>query len=324
MPDLKNEPKKASNWTRFPVVFLTALFCCILWGSASPAIKIAYEIFRIPADDTASRILLSGARFMIAGVLTILAGSLIARKFLKPGKGSWKRIGVLSLIQTVGQYYFFYMALANISGVRGSIINASGNFLAILAAVYIFRFEKMTVRKMAGCLTGFLGIIMIMGGPAKLIAGGAVTLAGEGAMIAADLFYALSGCLIKIFSRDENPVVLSGYQFAVGGAILAVIGAAMGGQLHFYDAGCVMNLLYLAFVSAGAYTLWGVLLKHNPVSRVSILGFMNPVMGVLLSSVFLGESNEAFSLNGLIALMLVSAGIILVNLSGGRKKQRAA
>ena len=42
-----------------------------------------------------------------------------------------------------------------------------------------------------------------------------------------------------------------------------------------------MNLVYLGLISAGAYTLWGVLLKHNPVSRVSILGFMNPVMGVL-------------------------------------------
>lgn len=315
MPDLIHEQKKESIWTRLSVVFLTALFCCILWGSASPAIKIAYGIFRIPADDTASRILLSGARFMIAGVLTILAGSLLARRFLIPKGESWKRIGVLALVQTVGQYYFFYMALANTSGVRGSIINASGNFLAILFATYIFRFEKMTVRKIAGCFVGFLGIIMIMGGPAALLRGGAVTLAGEGAMIAADLFYALSGCLIKIFAKDENPVVLSGYQFAIGGVILAIIGAAMGGQLHFYDAGCVMNLLYLAFVSAGAYTLWGILLKHNPVSRVSILGFMNPVMGVLLSSIFLGESNEAISVNGLIALILVSAGIILVNLS---------
>jgi len=48
-------------------------------------------------------------------------------------------------------------------------------------------------------------------------------------------------------------------------------------------------------------------------SRVSILGFVNPVMGVLLSALFLGEGKEAFSLNGLLALVLVSAGIIIVN-----------
>ena len=147
------------------------------------------------------------------------------------------------------------------------------------------------------------------------MSGGKVTLAGEGAMLAADFFYAASGCLIKIFSRDENPVTLSGYQFLLGGMVLFVIGSLMGGCLVFYSPQCALNLIYMGFISAGAYTLWGVLLKYNPVSRVSILGFINPVMGVLLSALFLGEGREAFSLNGLLALLLVSAGIIIVNKS---------
>ncbi len=307
--------RDGSIWAWFPVTFITAVFCCILWGSASPAIKIAYELFQIGPDDTASRIMLAGARFTIAGCMTILFGSLLARKFLVPRRSSWKNIAVLSLVQTVGQYYFFFMALANTSGVRGSIINASGNFIAILFAVYIFHFEKMTVKKMLGCFVGFAGILLILGGGKALMEGGAVTLAGEGAMLAADFFYAASGCLIKIFSRDENPVVLSGYQFLFGGIILYLIGTLMGGNLTFYSTSCVLDLLYMGFISAGAYTLWGVLLKYNPVSRVSILGFINPVMGVLLSALFLGEGKEAFSLTGLLALLLVSAGIVIVNAS---------
>ena len=300
-------------WAWFPVTLITAVFCCVLWGSASPAIKIAYELFRIGPDDTASRIMLAGARFMIAGVMTIVFGSILAKKFLVPKRESWKNVAILAMVQTVGQYYFFFMALANTSGVRGSIINASGNFIAILFAVYIFRFEKMTLKKMLGCLIGFAGILLIMGGGQALMSGGKVTLAGEGAMLAADFFYAASGCLIKIFSRDENPVTLSGYQFLLGGMVLFVIGSLMGGSLVFYSPQCALNLIYMGFISAGAYTLWGVLLKYNPVSRVSILGFINPVMGVLLSALFLGEGREAFSLNGLLALLLVSAGIIIVN-----------
>ena len=302
-------------WAWFPVTLITAVFCCVLWGSASPAIKIAYELFRIGPDDTASRIMLAGARFMIAGVMTIVFGSILAKKFLVPKRESWKNVAILAMVQTVGQYYFFFMALANTSGVRGSIINASGNFIAILFAVYIFRFEKMTLKKMLGCLIGFAGILLIMGGGQALMSGGKVTLAGEGAMLAADFFYAASGCLIKIFSRDENLVTLSGYQFLLGGMVLFVIGSLMGGSLVFYSPQCALNLIYMGFISAGAYTLWGVLLKYNPVSRVSILGFINPVMGVLLSALFLGEGREAFSLNGLLALLLVSAGIIIVNKS---------
>ncbi len=318
MNDTRLNVEKKNIWAWFPVTFLTALFCCILWGSASPAIKIAYRLFSIGPDDTASRIVLAGARFMLAGAMTILFGSLISGKPLYPKKESLKMVGILALFQTVGQYYFFFMALAHTTGVRGSIINASGNFITILFAVYLFRLEKMTVRKLVGCVVGFIGIVTILGGGAALLDGGAITLAGEGAMIAADVFYALSGCCIKIFSKKENPVVLSGYQFLLGGSILFLIGILMGGRLIFYSPSCVWNLLYMGFISAGAYTLWGILLKNNPVSRVSILGFMNPVMGVLLSALFLDENREAFSVSGLAALLLVSLGIIIVNTENKR------
>ncbi len=305
--------KKSGFWSLLPVTFATALFCCVLWGSASPAIKIAYELFRIPPDDTASRITLAGARFLIAGAMTIVFGSVLAKKILMPRRESVKYIALLSLLQTVGQYFFFFMSLAYISGVRGSIVNASGNFLAIIIAVAIFRFEKLTLRKVIGCIVGFSGIVMILGGVKALLDGGALTFRGEGAMLTAALFYAFSSCCIKMFSKHENPVTLSGYQFLLGGFILFVIGLCMGGRLQFYTPSCAYNLIYMGFISAGAYTLWGVLLKHNPVSRVSIFGFMNPVMGVLLSALFLGENKEAFSLSGLVALLLVALGIIIVN-----------
>ncbi|MBQ6416475.1 MAG: DMT family transporter [Butyrivibrio sp.] len=304
---------KNAFWTLAPVVVLVAIFCCVLWGSASPAIKIAYELFKIDASDTPSRLVLAGARFMLAGVMTIFFGSILAKKPLIPQKDSWKYIVILSFFQTIGQYYFFFMSLANTSGVRGSIINASGNFLAPLFAIFLFKLEKVSVKKLIGCVTGFLGIIMFFGGAGALVSGAPMTLKGEGAMLAAAFFYAISGCSIKIFSKHENPVILSGYQFFLGGAVLFVIGLTLGGSLNFYSTGCYLNLIYMGFISAGAYTLWGVLLKYNPVSKVSVLGFVNPIMGVLLSALFLGEGQEALSVASIVALLLVSTGIIIVN-----------
>ncbi|HAZ90848.1 MAG TPA: EamA family transporter [Eubacterium sp.] len=300
-------------WSNTAVAFVTALFCCVLWGSATPAIKIAYRLFGIATDDTASRLMLSGARFMIAGLMIILFASLMRKKILLPKKTSFGRIALLSMFQTVGQYYFFFMALANTTGVRGSIINALGNFLAILFAAYIFRMEKMTLQKWIGCIIGFAGIVLILGGGEAIMAGDKISASGEGAMIVADIFYALSGCCIKIFSKDEDPVVLSAYQFLMGGAILYLFGIVMGGSLVFSGVSCVGNLIYMGFISAGAYTLWGILLKYNPVSKISIMGFLNPVMGVLLSALFLGENKEAFSIVGIGSLVLVAMGIYVVN-----------
>ena len=302
-----------------PVVVLSAVFCCVLWGSASPAIKIAYDLFKIEASDTASRLMLSGARFVIAGIMVVIFGSLLGRKTLIPKRSSWKYIVILSLFQTIGQYYFFFMSLANTSGVRGSIINASGNFLAPLIAMFILKLEAPAIKKLVGCGVGFAGIILFFGGISSLTEGG-VTFAGEGAMLCAALFYAISGGCIKIFSRYENPVILSGYQFFIGGLVLFAVGFFMGGSLVFYSTGCYLNLIYMGFISAGAYTLWGILLKYNPVSRVSVLGFINPIMGVLLSALFLGEGNEAFSAGSILSLVLVSLGIFLVNYQFEKKK----
>jgi drug/metabolite transporter (DMT)-like permease len=72
-------------------------------------------------------------------------------------------------------------------------------------------------------------------------------------------------------------------------------------------------LLYLAALSATAFALWGVLLKYNRVSTVSVYFFLIPVFGAALSALFLGESLWAWK--NLAALALVSLGIGWVNQS---------
>lgn len=80
-------------------------------------------------------------------------------------------------------------------------------------------------------------------------------------------------------------------------------------------------LLYLALVSAVAYTLWGCLLKYNPVSQVTIFGFLTPVFGVVLSALLLSEG-DALGWQALGALALVCLGILLVNRPAKPQKQR--
>ena len=87
----------------------------------------------------------------------------------------------------------------------------------------------------------------------------------------------------------------------------------MGGHIAKVTPSGIGLLVYLALVSAVAYSLWGILLKYNPVSRVTVFGFMNPVFGVLLSALLLGETDQASGILGLLSLLLVSVGIYVVN-----------
>lgn len=68
-----------------------------------------------------------------------------------------------------------------------------------------------------------------------------------------------------------------------------------------------------------AYSLWGVLLKHNPVSKVAVFGFMNPVFGVILSAWLLKES-DVIGIECVLALVLVCVGIYVVNMAPKESK----
>lgn len=289
---------------------LLACLCCLLWGSATPAIKIGYEWFGIGAGDVASRILFAGVRFILAGILTAIFGSLIAGKPLFPQKSSWGMICKLGLVQTVFQYIFFYMGLAYTTGVKSAIINGSQTFITIVLACLVFRYEKLTMQKFLGCLIGFAGVIVINFDPSGLTGG--FTFRGEGAILIAAIAYALSSALVKNYSQKENPVVLSGYQFIFGGIIMTIVGALMGGKLTGWCFRSILLLLYLALISSVAYSVWGILLKHNPVGKVAIYSFTNPIFSVLLSFVFLRETSS-FGLELVVALGLVCCGIWLVN-----------
>ena len=141
------------------------------------------------------------------------------------------------------------------------------------------------------------------------------TLPGEGFILASALMSAFSSSYIKKLSLSGDPMMYCGYQFLMGGIVLAFAGKCLGGVLSVGEAGGagILLLLYMACISAVAYTLWSMLLKYNPVSRITVFSFLNSMFGVLLSALFLRETNQAFSLYGLAALILVSAGIIMVN-----------
>ena len=60
-----------------------------------------------------------------------------------------------------------------------------------------------------------------------------------------------------------------------------------------------------------------MLLQHDPVSRVTVFGFLNPMCGVILSSLLLHERG-AFGIVGAVSLLLVRAGICIANVQTKR------
>lgn len=296
-----------------PGLILGCLVSCGLWGSAYPCVKIGYELFGIAGTDVASRLVFAGTRFTIAGIMVVVGVSLAQRRALLPAKRDLSAIGILALFQTVLQYFFFYGGLSHAAGVTSSIIGAAAYFFAILFAALIFKTENLTRKAVIGCTIGFAGVVLVnLGGSGD--AAFSFALNGEGFILLSSVAGAISTCFIAVLGRTHDSVLLSGWQFVTGGVVLLGCGLAMGGSLCPVSPGPAFTLiLYMGFISAMAYTLWSRLLTANPVSRVSIFGFMTPVFGAAMSAVLLGETNAVNPLFALIALALVSAGIVIVN-----------
>ena len=321
MENTKNKSRLFKN----PIfITLAAIFCCALWGSATPFIKLGYQ-YLMPTKDVPSTLLFAGIRFTMAGILTIVIYSVARRRVLLPKRENLYRIGILSCFQTVLQYLFFYVGLANTTGVKGTIASGSSTFFAIIISALIFRQEKLTAKKMLACVLGFAGIVAVnfsglFGDGAPIFS---MNFLGDGFVIISAIANGFSAVFIRRFSKHEDAVVLSGYQFILGGLVMCAVGAVCGGKLDFSDVRGLLVLLYLAFLSAVAYSLWGVLLKHNNVSKITIFSFTTPVFGVLLTELLLSEDSTVKPLYLIIALVLVCAGILTLNLKIERKQADA-
>lgn len=302
------EQVKSRIFTNRFFVAVVALFCCALWGSATPFIKIGYELI-LPAKDVASTILFAGVRFTLAGIFTVLIYSIGRKKFLLPKKENLGRVATVSCFQTILQYIFFYIGLANTTGVKGTVESGSSAFFALLISSLIFKQEKLTFKKIFACIIGFAGIVLVNLNGLDF----SMNFFGDGFVIFSTIALSFSSVLIKKYSQYEDPVVISGYQFIIGGIVMVLVGLLSGGRIVFPNAVAYGVLIYLALLSAAAYSLWGVLLKHNPVSKVSIYNFMTPVFGVILTSIMLTEQSKVEPLTLVITLILISTGIFILN-----------
>ena len=291
-----------------------AAFCCLLWGSAYPAIKTGYELFAIGTADIPAKLLFAGLRFAAAGVIVLAYCLVTGKSIAVRGKGEALRILGLGLAQTAIQYTFFYIGVANTSGSKSSVVNSTSTFFSAILAHFLYADDKLSRRKALGCAVGFLGVLAINWSGELLFEW---KFMGEGFVVIAALVISAAPLWGRKLSRRIDPMVLTGWQLLSGGLILAGAGAALGGDLGPWSLGAGLDLGYLALLSSVAFTIWTILLRDNKVTAITIFQFLIPVSGVLLSALFLGDS--ILEWRYLAALIAVSAGIVLVN-SGAAKK----
>lgn len=308
----ENNLSKSVFETKITVVLL-AISCSVAWAFAFPLIKIGISDFQIPPDDTAAKTLFAGIRFFAAGIVVLLIAKRMKMRLKISGAKNILIVLLFGLVNTALHYFFYYIGLSNQTGSRSAIIDSMSSFILIIAACACFKEEKLTLRKLTGCLLGFSGILLVnIGGD---ISSG-FTFMGDGMLILSAVFSAMGGLLTRIAGTKANPLVVTGISLAFGGGLMIAAAFAMGGRLSVWTLHGVFVLVCLTAISVYGFSIYNRLLCSNPVGEIAIFNSLIPILGVILSCLILGEP---FKREYIIAGIVVSVGIFVIN-SNHKKK----
>lgn len=287
------------------VVF--ALTAAIAWGWAFPLIKVGFNAYGITQDMTGSKMLFAGIRFAAAGMIVLSVAHFSGRSFTTRKFIDWRFIIAFSLMNTTLHYFFFYVGMSHSEGSRAAILNSLSTFLVVLLACACFKSDKLTSRKILGCIVGFSGIMALNLGGAE---SGQFTWLGDGMIILNAICGATANLMTRGLSRRVDVFVGTGYSLTVGGLLLIILGFALGGTLPNVNILGITCLLLLIAISAIGFALYNKLLSLNPVGKVAIYNSLIPIVGTITSCLCLGET---FHLKYAFAGGLAALGIYIIN-----------
>lgn len=296
----------------FLLTSLIAIFCNILWGTAFPVLKIVYSEMGIMSSDLGGTITFISLRFLLAGILVFVFGLFTGAPMFRLSKTQLIFITLLGLFNTTFQYFLFNIGVNNTSGIKASILGQVGIFFSVVLAHFVYKDDRLNLRKILGLGLGFLGLILVnlnKGNEGLL----SFSLLGEGFMILSGIVSSLAMFLAKKIGKELPSIVYTSWQMIIGSILLFFVGSFLGGSidsLHFTPLSTVL-FIYLALLSSVAFCLWYYILQYRKIGEISLYKFFVPVSGTLLTALFV--PGEKLMPIYIVALILVSLGIVIVN-----------
>lgn len=268
----------------------------VIWGSTAPAIRVAVE--------TLPPFVLIGARFLLAG--SLLWAFVRLRGAPLPSGREWAgaaMVGVLLLVLGNG---LFAWSLQYLNASVGALFFS---LTPLLMALFAFAFERepLSKRGAAGLALGFAGMayLLVPAGSASLPL--VPVLAGLVSAVA----WALGSILQRrIGARDV--VQSSAMQMLAAGACGILVALASGeriasGALRPEAVGAFFYLVLFGSIVGYSCYLW--LMRNASTTLASTYAYVNPIVAIALSAVFL---HEPLTPRLLIAAAVVVLGVAMM------------
>lgn len=288
---------------------LLAILCALGWSLAYPFIKLGYGELQIDSADLGSKILFAGIRFFAAGLL-VLAFSAVQKRKLAVTRKEVPWLTLFALVNTALHYLFSYIGLSYIPSARSTILDSMGSFFLIILSGLFLEDDTFSVKKIAGCLLGFCGILTISITPGGGLFSG-ISFLGDGMILLNACCAAGGGILTRFISKKMDMMTATGYGMSAGGLMFLLVGLMVGVRQPWNLSLWGVTILFvLVLISAVCFGIYNMLLANHPISKVAIYNSLIPVFGVMFSSLLL---REPFSWQYILAAGLTAAGVYVVN-----------
>ncbi len=299
-------PMKLKIWIALLVIYT-------VWGSTYLAIRYAV--------DTIPPFLMAGTRFLVAGAILYVwrrsAGD------PAPNRGQWLRASVVGLLLLLGGNGLVSLAEQNVaSGIAALIIGS--------VPLWMTTIEALRPGGVRPNYLGIIGLIIGFGGIALLVAPSLLSgnpAASQPLGVITLLFAALFWSLGSIYSRHthlpDSSLLSTGMEMLAGGFGLYLAGT-LTGEWHLLvladiTARSWLSLFYLIlFGSMAGFTAYAWLLRSAPVSLVATYAYVNPLVAILLGSLF---AQETLTIHVLFSALIIIGAVVLINASPRLKLQ---
>ncbi len=281
---------------------IAGLSFAFIWSSAFTSARIIVT--------NAPPLSVSAMRFLIAGVLALAIAKAMGQSWrLTPAQ--WRLTILFGICQNALYLGLNFIAMQTVEASVAAIIASSLPLLVALAG-WLISGETVRPLGMAGLAAGIAGVVLIMG--SRVTQG--LDLGGVGLCVLGALALTFATLAVRGASAGGNLVSVVGWQMLVGSVALA------GPALIFetWEANLtpvvVAAIVYTIIVPGLIATLiWFWLVRRIGATRAATFHFLNPVFGVAIAALLLGEAVGPLDAVG---VLVTTLGILAVQISKAR------
>jgi len=280
---------------------------CIVWGTTYLAIRVAVT--------TMTPFLLTGARFLFAGVVLFIVAKLHGdaipdnRRVL----GDVVLCGVLMV--AIGNLSVIWAEQWVPSGMAALFVGTAP-FWATLIERLRRSGERIEPRRGIGMLIGFAGVAMLVTPRGAGNAFDSRFVLGALAIQLGGIAWQYGTIRGKYALAAVSPLMSSALQMLAGGVVVTLTGLALGELPRFHSTpGTFAALAYLSiFGSVLAYTAYVYAARHLRTTNMSLYAYVNPVVAVILGWFVLHEQLTWVSIT---AMVVILGGMAMVQSGRG-------